>query len=110
MGRSNLGELELIVLLAVLQLGEESAHTLAIVDAIQQRTGRSVRRSAVYVILQRLETKALVSSWLAEPRPERGGKGRRHVRVEQAGLVAVREARAALQNMWQGLEPALGEP
>ncbi|MEM7587445.1 MAG: PadR family transcriptional regulator [Acidobacteriota bacterium] len=110
MGKSSLGELELMVLLAVMQLGEDEAHTLAIVDAIHQRTGRAVQRAAVYVTLQRLEKKSLVASWLAAPRPERGGKGRRHVRAEPAGVQAVRETRAALQSMWQGLEPALGEP
>lgn len=109
MGKNSLGEFELYVLLAVIRLGEDEAHSLAIVEEITRRTGRSVRRAAVYVAIQRLEKKGLVSSWLAEPRPERGGKGRRHVRVEPQGLAAVREARAALRSMWGGLEPALGE-
>ena len=109
MSKQSLGEFELIVLLAVMQLGEEEAHTLAVVAAIRQRTGRQVQRAAAYVTLQRLEKKDLVASWLAEPRSERGGKRRRYFRVEPRGLRAVREARAALRNMWRGLEPALEE-
>ncbi|MEO1088887.1 MAG: helix-turn-helix transcriptional regulator [Acidobacteriota bacterium] len=109
MGRNSLGEFELIVLLAAMQLGPEDAHTLAIVDEIRRRTDRDVKRAAVYVTLQRLENKGLVTSWLSEPRAERGGKGRRHVRLLPAGKTAVAESRTALRNMWVGLESALGE-
>ncbi len=106
MGKRNLGEFELLVLLAVLRLGDE-AYAVAIVDEIGERTGRKVRRAAVYTALQRLETKGLVSTWLGDARAERGGKARRNVRVEAAGVVAIREARSALQNMWIDL-PDLG--
>ena len=106
MGKRNLGEFELLVLLAVLRLGDE-AYAVAIVDEIGERTGRQVRRAAVYTALQRLETKGLVSTWLGDARAERGGKARRNVRVEAAGVVAIREARSALQNMWIDL-PDLG--
>ena len=78
MGKRNLGEFELLVLLAVLRLGDE-AYAVAIVDEIGERTGRQVRRAAVYTALQRLETKGLVSTWLGDARAERGGKARRNV-------------------------------
>lgn len=101
-----LGEFELMVLLSVMRLGEGGAYALAIADDIAGRTGRSVRRSAVYVTLQRLERKGLVSTWLGDPRPERGGKARRHVRVEAAGAEAVHEARTALERMWADIDTA----
>ena len=97
-----LGEFELLVLLAALRLQDE-AHPVSIVQEIRQRTGRSVQRASVYVTLQRLEDKGLVSSWLGQPAPERGGKARRHVRLTRQGRDAVRETRAALQSMWAGL-------
>lgn len=108
MSGQNLGEFELMVLLAALQLGEEEAYAVSIVDEIRARTGRSVQRAAVYVTLQRLEAKRLVATRLGDPRPERGGKARRVVRVTPAGLEAVREARGAFRSMWDGLEPVLG--
>lgn len=108
MGKHGLGEFELLVLLAVLRLGDEEAHTLAIVDDIAARTGRKVQRAAVYVTLQRLETKQMVGSWLAEPRPERRGKPRRHYRLQPPGVKAARHARDSLRRMWSGLESALG--
>ncbi len=107
MGKRSLGEFELLVLLAVLRLGDEDAYAVSIVDEIGERTGRRVRRAAVYTALQRLESKGLVATWLGEPRPERGGKARRSVRVEPAGVQAIREAQSALQNMWRDL-PGLG--
>ena len=106
MGRQTLGEFELIVMLAVMHLGEDEAHPLAIVETIWERAGRRVQRAAVHVTLQRLEHKELVSTWLSAPRPERAGKGRRQVKLTRAGVVAVGEARAALEGMWSGLAPS----
>jgi PadR family transcriptional regulator len=97
-----LGEFELLVLLAAVRLGDE-AHPVSIVEEIGARAGRTVQRAAVYVTLQRLEDKGLVSSWLGQPVAERGGKARRHVKLTRAGREAVREARDALQNMFSGL-------
>jgi PadR family transcriptional regulator len=97
-----LGEFELLVLLAALRM-QEDAHPVSIVEEIRQRTGRKVQRASVYVTLQRLEDKGLVSSWLGDPTPERGGKARRHVRLTREGRAAVRETRTALQSMWAGL-------
>ncbi|MEO1084833.1 MAG: helix-turn-helix transcriptional regulator [Acidobacteriota bacterium] len=109
MGKPGLGEFEMIVLLAALRLGEERAHTLAVVDEIVERAGRKTTRAAVYVTLQRLEKKGLVTTWLSDPRAERGGKRRRHVRVATAGRSAVDRSRAALESLWHGLETAAGE-
>jgi PadR family transcriptional regulator PadR len=106
MGKQGLGEFELLVLLAALRLGGDGAHAVSIVDEINARTGRDVRRSAVYVTLQRLEKKGMVSTRMGDPLPERGGKGRRLVRVEPVGQEAVREMQQALTSMWGGLDPA----
>jgi len=107
MGKQGLGEFELMVLLAAMRLGEDEAHAVSIVDEIHARTGREVLRSAVYVTLQRLEKKGLVSTRMGDPLPERGGKGRRLVKLEAPGLGAVREMQEALVSMWGGLGPML---
>lgn len=101
-----LGEFEQMVLLAILQL-EGDVYGVPVVDEIERRTGRSVSRSAVYVTLRRLEQKGLVSSWMSDPTPERGGKPRRCVKVEPEGLRLLRESRRAMDGMWKGLDPAL---
>ncbi len=108
MGRDVLGEFELMVLLAAMRLGEDDAYALGIVDVIRDRTGRRVRRSAVYTTLKRLEQKGLVSSYLGEARAERGGKARRHIVVLPEGREAVHESRQAFEEMWGGLDTAPG--
>ena len=105
MTHQGLGEFEQMVLLAIAHLRGE-AYATPIVDEIERRTGRSVARAAVYITLRRLEEKGFVSSWMGEPTPERGGKARRHVKLEAEGAKALREARHATERMWQGLDPA----
>lgn len=104
-----LGEFEQIVLLAIVRL-KGDVYGVPIVEEIERRTGRSVSRAAVYVTLRRLEAKGLVASWMSDPTPERGGKPRRLVRVEPEGARLLRESRRAMDGMWEGLDPALGEP
>jgi PadR family transcriptional regulator, regulatory protein PadR len=109
MGKQGLGEFELMVLLAAIRLGEAEAYAVSIGDDIERHTGRSVQPASVYVTLQRLEEKGFVSSRMGDPLPERGGRARRLIRVEAAGLTAVRAARSAFTNMWKGLGPVLDE-
>ena len=106
MSHQSLGEFEQFVLLAILHLGGES-YGVPIADEIERRTGRSVSRAAVYVTLRRLEEKGLLSSWLGDPTPERGGKARRHVKLEADGARALRDARQSADKMWKGVSPAM---
>jgi DNA-binding PadR family transcriptional regulator len=106
---THLGEFEFLVLLAALRLGPEEAYAVSIGDEIEARTGRRVRRANVYTTLKRLETKGLVTTFLGDPRPERGGKARRLVEVERDGVEAVQETRDAMRSMWGGLDAFLEE-
>ena len=101
-----LGEFERLVLLAVLQLGNET-YGVPIVDEIQRRTGRQVAPAAVHVTVRRLEQKGLVTSWLGDPTPERGGKARRYVTVTRVGIETLRQSRKVMDQMWRGLDPGL---
>jgi PadR family transcriptional regulator, regulatory protein PadR len=112
MARHGLGEFEQLVLLAILHLasaGEDDVYGVPIVDEIDRRTARSVSRVAVYIALRRLEQKGLVRTWMSEPLAERGGKSRRCVKVTRIGLQALRDSRRAMDRMWHGLDPRLGD-
>ena len=98
-----LGSLEHIVLLAVVHLGDE-AYGMTVRREIETRTGRDLSIGAVYSTLERLESKGLVSSYTGEPSLQRGGRAKRHFRVEAEGLRALRSAQDALQKMTAGLK------
>jgi PadR family transcriptional regulator, regulatory protein PadR len=100
----HLGELEQIVLLAVLRLGDD-AYGVPIGTEIEQRTGRSLTVGALYRTLDRLEAKGYVTSSFGDPTPERGGRAKRYFKVRPGAIRALRTSRDALAAMWDGLEP-----
>lgn len=93
-----LGELEQLVLLAVLRLGERG-YAVSIRDEIAERTGIELGRGSVYVTLDRLDRKGYLRSKLGEPSPERGGKARRCFAATPAGRRALATAEQALARM-----------
>ena len=103
-----IGEFEQLVMLAIMRLRDE-AYGVVIKREIEECTGRSVSRGAVYTTLDRLEEKGLLSSSKADAPGPRTGMVRRYFTVEPDGLAALASARNALQTMWSGLEPQLGE-
>jgi DNA-binding PadR family transcriptional regulator len=98
-----LGELEQIVLLAVLRLGDE-AYGVPILEQIERQTGRKVARGALYTALDRLEAKGCLRSRVGDPLPERGGRARRYFTVTPAAVRALKASRLALLRLWKGLE------
>ncbi len=102
-----LGELELLVLLALARLGDE-AYGVAIYDEIERRTGRRPALGTIYKALSRLEGKGYVSSRFGEPTPVRGGRRKRHYRLLAPGRKAIRASVGAIRGLADGLE-VLGE-
>lgn len=105
--RGYLGEFELMILLAVVHLGDE-AYGVPISRELEKHRGRDVSVGSVYAALERLASKGLVSSSLGDPTPERGGKAKRYFRVTKAGLGQMQATRRVLSKMWQRL-PELKE-
>ena len=61
MAREFLGGFELLVLLALIRLGDD-AYGVPIGKMIQESSGRNVALGSVYITLERLEAKGLVTS------------------------------------------------
>lgn len=99
-----MGEFEQIVLLAILRL-ENEAYGREVREEIERRTGREVSYGAVYTALDRLERKGFVAYRMGDVTPERGGRAKKHFRVEPAGRAALRATRETLALMWKGLSP-----
>jgi DNA-binding PadR family transcriptional regulator len=105
MPRHLLTDFELMILLAVLRVGDD-AYGVPVAREIESTARRTVARAAVYAALDRLESRALVISRQGEPTPERGGRAKRYFTVTSKGVKAVRDTQRALTALWQGL-PAL---
>ncbi len=101
-----LGEFEQCVLLAVVHLGDR-AYGVSIRREIEVRTNRDVAIGALYTSLERLERKGYLRSAMSEPTAERGGRSKRFFALTASGARVVREARARLNRMWDGLAPDL---
>jgi PadR family transcriptional regulator PadR len=104
-----LGELEQMLLLATMRLGDE-AYGTRIMEELRTAVGRRVSRGSVYVTLDRMEEKGWIASSMSDPRPERGGRPRRVVRVTREGVTELRKSRDALLTLWKGLEGSLEAP
>lgn len=101
--RSSLGEFEMLVLAAVLRLGDE-AYGVPIREEIAGTAGREVSAGTVYKTLRRLEEKGLLSSRTGEATSVRGGRAKIYYAVEAAGVSALRASVQGLAEMLRGLE------
>lgn len=104
MGKGSfLGEFEQVVLLAVARLGDDG-YGVTIRQEIEKRARREVTIGAVYATLSRLEEKGLAASWEGEAEARRGGRARRHYRIEPAGARALEATRGMMDRMWDGVD------
>jgi len=107
--REFLGGFELLVLLALIRLGDD-AYGVPIAKAIEESSGREVALGSVYITLDRLEAKGLVSSQLGEPTAVRGGRAKTYFRITAHGLRKARHAQRTLIKLWQHAPQLYGRP
>jgi DNA-binding PadR family transcriptional regulator len=107
MSREALGHFELMVMLAVLRVGED-AYGVPVARELEETTSRDVFLGSVYAALDRLETKGLVSSSIGEPTAERGGRAKKYFKVTAKGLREVRDTQRTLVKLWKGVPDLQG--
>jgi DNA-binding PadR family transcriptional regulator len=105
---SAIGELETLILLAILRLGPD-AYGVSVRDEIEDRTGRRLTRGAIYTALRRLEDKGFLAGKLGESTPARGGRAKRYLSLTDAGLAELRSATRHLDRMRTGLDHLLAD-
>jgi PadR family transcriptional regulator, regulatory protein PadR len=99
----SLGELEYLVLLAILRLGAD-AYGVPIVEELRRHTRRPILRTSVYLALLRLENKGLIRSRMGDPEPRRGGRARKFVELTTPARRQLRESNRTLKSLLQGVE------
>ena len=98
-----LGELEQLVLMAILRTGED-AYGASVRREIEARAGRELTLGTVHKTLSRLEDKGLVVSRDGEPTPVRGGRRKRMFEVTTAGRLVLRQSLDVTRRMARGLD------
>ena len=106
MPKATLGEFEHRVMLAILRLGGE-AYSVPIVLELEERTGREVAQAAVFIVLQRLEKKGLLTSRMDDHAVGETGRVRRYFKPTAAAMERLKEARRTYDRLWQGLDAVL---
>src|SRR5262245_50310428 len=96
-----LGEVEQLVLLALLRLDRE-AYAVPIRELIATEARIELSRATIYITLDRLEQQDLVDSTFSEPTGEPGGKARRVFRLRPEGLAALKAVRQATDRLAAG--------
>jgi DNA-binding PadR family transcriptional regulator len=99
-----LGELEQLVLLAILRLGDD-AYGITVQREIAE--ARRVSLGAVYSTLSRLEEKGFVSTRAGASTPTRGGRRKKLYSVRASGREALRGSLAAVRALSRGLSAVL---
>lgn len=94
-----LGELEELVLMIVAILNEE-AYGVKVMDEILDQTGRKVNISAVHTVLDRLEKKDFVSSYMGGASAERGGRRKRLFKITSEGSKAINYVHATRNELY----------
>ena len=105
MGRESIGELEHLILLGILALGED-ASALKVRTRLEEE-GRAVTRGALYRSLDRLGEKGLIGWAVLDPTDARGGHPKRIYTVSDSGLEVLRDRRATLERLWASAAGAL---
>jgi DNA-binding PadR family transcriptional regulator len=102
------GEFEVMVLLAVLRLGDD-AYGWTVAQELERVAERSVSSGALYTTINRMERKGLLRTRDGDGTEERGGRPRRYLAVTPDGAEALQRSRDATERLWAGVHPRLGE-
>lgn len=106
MPRAALGELEHLIMVAILRLGDD-AYGAAVIAEIERQTRRDLSHAATYLALQRLLDKELITARPAEGETRRGGRAKSIFTITRRGQDRLHDSADALFTMWKGLDPAL---
>lgn len=104
--RSSLGELEQMVLLAILRLGDD-AYGPETARVLEERAGRALSRGALYATLDRLERKGMLTWAVEDEGSGPGGHRRRRFALTEVGIVEMSEARLVWTRLFEGLDSKL---
>jgi PadR family transcriptional regulator PadR len=93
---------EELVLLAVWKM-EDEPYGVNIRKFVMELTGKYWSIGSIYVPLDRLENKGYLTSHLANPTPERGGKSKRYYSLTHEGMIQLEQIQKIYQTAWKDI-------
>ncbi len=93
---------EELVLLSIWKMRDDP-YGVTIRQYISELTGKYWSIGSIYVPLDRLENKGFVTSYLADPTAERGGKSKRYYKLTDKGLEELRAIQKIYETFWDDL-------
>jgi len=92
-----------ILLLAILRLRDD-AYGVSIVKEVQQRTGKTLKLGGLWVSLDILAKKGLISKRMGDPTPARGGRSKIYYALTPVGLEALERVNRFNRSLWKGIQ------
>lgn len=92
-----------ILLLAILRLRDD-AYGVSIVKEVRQRTGKTLKLGGLWVSLDILAKKGLISKRMGDPTPARGGRSKIYYALTPAGLEALERVNRFNRSLWKGIQ------
>lgn len=93
---------EEMLLLAVHKLQDE-AYGVKIKELLKELVGKDHAFGALFVQLDRLSEKGLLTSSLSDPTPERGGRSKRIYKLTSRGKKALVETKKVQEALWENV-------
>lgn len=95
-------------MLAIWKL-QDKAYSLPIREQVSKSTGYNWSLSSIYTPLNRLTRKHLLTSYLTDPLPERGGRPRRIYQLTPAGKKALIHIHSVEKAIWSDVTGLITE-
>ena len=96
-----LTKLEELFLLTITRL-EEPAYLVNIRDHLLEFTGKDWAFGSLYMSLEKMRKKGLISTYTGTPEEFQGGKAKKYYQLTPAGITALTEAKRIQDVMWEG--------
>lgn len=101
----SIGELEELILLVVGILYEE-AYGVSVFSEVKKQTGREVNISAIHVVMNRLEEKGFLQSFVGGATNQRGGRRKKFYKLTAIGRGVLEEIKSTRERLFRQLKPA----
>ena len=95
-----------ILLLSILRL-KDNAYGVSIIKDIHNRTGKKLKLGALWVSLDILTKKGLLTKRMGDPTPERGGRSKIYYSLTPNGLKSIEAVQEFNKSLWSGIPKSI---